>query len=58
MKIKEVVELIGVLEPIRILNSEFDEVERALAKDLSEETLNKHIKSMYADKSVVNIIIK
>lgn len=58
MKIKEVVELIGVLEPIRILNSDFDEVERALAKDLSEETLNKHIKSMYADKSVVNIIIK
>ena len=58
MKIKEVVELIGVLEPIRILNSNFDEVERALAKDLSEETLNKHIKSMYADKSVVNIIIK
>ena len=58
MKIKEVVELIGVLEPIRILNSDFDEVERALAKDLSEETLNKHIKSMYADKSVVNIITK
>ena len=58
MKIKEVVELIGVLEPIRILNSDFDEVERALAKDLSEETLNKHIKSMFADKSVVNIIIK
>ena len=58
MKIKEVVELIGVLEPIRVLNSDFDEVERALAKDLSEETLNKHIKSMYADKSVVNIIIK
>lgn len=58
MKIKEVVELIGVLEPIRVLNGEFDEVERALAKDLSEETLNKHIKSMYADKSVVNIIIK
>ena len=58
MKIKEVVELIGVLEPIRILNGDFDEVERALAKDLSEETLNKHIKSMYADKSVVNIITK
>ena len=58
MKIKEVVELIGVLEPIRILNSDFDEVERALAKDLSEETLNKHLKAMYADKSVVNIIIK
>jgi hypothetical protein len=58
MKIKEVVELIGVLEPIRILNSDFDEVERALAKDLSLETLNKNIKSLYADKSVVNIIIK
>ena len=58
MKIKELVELIGALEPIRVLNSDFDEVERALAKDLSEETLNKHIKSMYADKSVVNIIIK
>ena len=58
MKIKEVDELIGVLEPIRVLNSDFDEVERALAKDLSEETLNKHIKSMYADKSVVNIITK
>ena len=58
MKIKEVVELIGVLEPIRILNGDFDEVERALAKDLSEETLNKNIKSLFADKSVVNIIIK
>lgn len=58
MKIKEVVELIGVLEPIRVLNGEFDEVERALAKDLSEETLNKNIKSLFADKSVVNIIIK
>lgn len=58
MKIKEVVELIGVLEPIRVLNGEFDEVERALAKDLSEEILNKNIKSLFANKSVVNIIIK
>lgn len=58
MKIKEVVELIGVLEPIRVLNSDFDEVERALAKDLSGDILNKNIKSLYADKSVVCIIIK
>ena len=58
MKIKEVVELIGVLEPIRILNGDFDEVERALAKDLSPEILNKNIKSFYADNSVVSIIIK
>ena len=58
MKIKEVVELIGVLEPIRVLNSDFDEIERALAKDLSEEILNKNIKLLFADKSVVNIIIK
>ena len=58
MKIKELVDLIGVLEPVRILNSDFDEVERALAKDLSEEILNKNIKSLFTDKSVVNIIIK
>ena len=58
MKIKELVELIGALEPIRLLNGEFDVVEAAMAKDLSPETLNKNIKSMYADKSVVNIIIK
>ena len=58
MKIKEVVELIGVLEPIKILNSNFDEVEFALAKDLSGDILNKNIKSLFADKSVVSIIIK
>lgn len=58
MKIKELVELIGVLEPIRVLNGEFDVVEAAMAKDLSPEILNKNIKSLYADKSVVSIIIK
>jgi hypothetical protein len=58
MKIKELIELIGVLEPIRILNGEFDVVEAAMAKDLSPEILNKNIKSLYADESVVSIIIK
>lgn len=58
MKIKELVELIGVLEPIRVLNGEFDVVELAMAKDLSPEILNKNIKSLYADKSTVSIIIK
>lgn len=58
MKIKELVELIGVLEPIKVLNGEFDVVESAMAKDLSPEILNKNIKSLYADKSAVNIIIK
>jgi hypothetical protein len=58
MKIKELVELIGVLEPIRVLNGEFDVVEEAMAKDISPEILNKNIKSLYADKSVMSIIIK
>lgn len=58
MKIKELVELIGVLEPIKVLNDEFDVIETAMAKDLSPEILNKNIKSFYADNSVVSIIIK
>lgn len=58
MKISELINLIGIYEPIRILNSEFDVVESAMAKDLLPETLNKNIKSLYADKSTVNIIIK
>jgi hypothetical protein len=41
-----------------VLNGEFDVVESAMAKDLSPEILSKNIKSLYADKSVVNIIIK
>lgn len=58
MKIKELVDLIGIYEPIRVINGEFDEVERAMAKDLSPEILDKKIKSVYAEKSVVSIIIK
>ena len=58
MKISEIINLIGIYEPIKVLNGEFDVVESAMAKDLSPETLNKNIKSIYADKSVVNIIIK
>ena len=58
MKILEIINLIGIYEPMRVLNGEFDVVESAMAKDLSPETLSKNIKSIYADKSVVNIIIK
>ena len=58
MKISELINLIGIYEPIKVLNDEFDVVESVMAKDLSPETLNKNIKSIYSDKSVVNIIIK
>lgn len=58
MKIKELIDFIGIYEPIRILNSEFDEVERDIAQNLSGEILGKSIKAVYVDKSVVNIIIK
>lgn len=58
MKVVELVKLIGVLEPVRILNRDFDDVEKALVKDLSEDVLDKNIKALFADQSSVCIVIK
>lgn len=58
MKIIDLINFIGIYEPIRVLDQNFDEIESAMAKDISLENLNKNIKSIYADKSVVNIIIR
>ena len=58
MKIKELVKLIGIYERVRVINSQFDEVEVSMAKDLSSEALEQKIKAIYADKSTVSIIIE
>lgn len=58
MKIKELVRLIGIYERVRVINSQFDEVEVSMAKDLSPEALDRKIKAIYADKSTVSIIIE
>lgn len=58
MKIREVVELIGVMEPIRILNRNFDEVECTIEKNLPEKILDENVRTLYADKSVICIVIK
>lgn len=58
MKIREVVELIGAIEPIRILNRNFDEVECTIEKNLPEKILDENVRTLYADKSVICIVIK
>lgn len=58
MKIREVVELIGAMEPIRILNRNFDEVECTIEKNLPEKILDENVRTLYADKSVICIVIK
>ena len=58
MKVVELVKLIGVLEPVRILNHDFDDIEKALVKDLSKDVLDKNIKALFADQSSVCIVIK
>ena len=58
MKIREVVELIGAMEPIRILNRNLDEVECTIEKNLPEKILDENVRTLYADKSVVCIVIK
>ena len=58
MKVVELVKLIGVLEPVRILNHDFDDIEQSLVKDLSEDVLGKNVKALFADQSSVCIVIK
>lgn len=58
MKIREVVELIGAIEPIRILNRNLDEVECTIEKNLPEKILDENVRTLYADKSVICIVIK
>ena len=58
MKIREVVELIGAIEPIRILNRNLDEVACTIEKNLTEKILDENVRTLYADKSVVCIVIK
>ena len=58
MKIREVVKLFGAIEPIRILNRNLDEVECTIEKNLPEKILDENVRTLYADKSVICIVIK
>ena len=56
MKIGELIELIGVYEPIRILDEEFTQLHRGIATELPEDFKKYHIKSLYSKGSEINII--
>lgn len=56
MKIKELVDLIGVYEPVRVTDSEFEELCRCAAIDLPAEIGELFIKSVYCHNSTINII--
>ena len=56
MKIKELAELLGGCEVMRVLDEEYNELVRCGVNDLPQEILQKFIKTVYTGNGMINII--
>ena len=58
MRIKDIKDYIGTLEPVRIIGDDFKEISRTMSMDLPKELFERKIKHIYAVGSLINIIVK
>ena len=56
MKIKEIIELIGAYEAVRVVDDECNEIANCYAINLTKEVSEKIIHSIYTTKGVINIM--
>ena len=56
MKVKELVELIGVYEVVRIMDEDMNELWYCAAVDVPEEFSGKFIKAVYSSNDIIHII--
>lgn len=56
MKVKELVELIGVCEVVQIMDEDLNELWYCSAMDVPQEYWEKRIKAVYSSKDIIHIV--
>jgi hypothetical protein len=56
MKIKELVDLIGACQIVRIVDDEYNEIIKCLSADVPTNVGEKFIKSIYTKNDAINIV--
>jgi hypothetical protein len=56
MKIKDLIELMGVYESVRILDTQYNEIVRCVAVELPEELSEKFVGNIYTSGGSINIV--